>query len=210
MLKPFLWIVLALHALAQSGLQARGLAQPSPAGASQAAASPGEPGQAQDLAQRRAAWQRLRILDMNDDGEALRNGQWIGRDAQMRLYGRHEADDSMAMLRKARAHAFFGGCGLWLLPAALAAAGADLGQQSDIEHGVNGSTSTNPGTTIGTAGGAVLGLLIGIPWYLFQGHEAADLRAGAAERYNRKILEELELGAAPMPGGATLAVRAKF
>jgi hypothetical protein len=205
MLKPFLWIILGLHALTQTGLQAKAPLAPSAVvGADQAAST--------DLAQRQASWQRLRILDLNDDGEAFRNGRWLGRDEQVRLYRKHEADDALSLMRQSRGHAFAGGFFMLAAPAGLALLGGYIGQGVDQQQAGNaGATGSGSYyTTWCAGGGALLGLIIGGTIYHCQSAAAADLRAQAAESYNRKLLDDLQLGMAPVPGGATLGLSGKF
>jgi hypothetical protein len=209
MLKPLGWIVLALQALAQAGLAQAAPAPSSVTAADPAAAPSTDPGQA-PLAQRQAAWRRLRILDLNDDGEAYRNGRWLGRDEQIRLYRKHDADDSLALLRRSKGHAFLGWCGMLLTPGALALAGAGIGEREDLLMGRANTVGMDPGTTVGAASGALLGLVLGGAIQHFQSAEADDLRAQAAESYNRKLLDDLQLGVAPVPGGARLGVTGKF
>ncbi|HXC63377.1 MAG TPA: hypothetical protein VNZ67_03415, partial [bacterium] len=178
MLKPLLWIILALHALSQSGLHAQGL---SPAST--------------DLPQRQASWQRLRIVDMNGDGEVLRNGFWLDRNDQVGLYRKHDADDALALMRQSRAHGFAAGFFLVAAPAGLALLGAYLGQQVDQERATNlGATGSGSlYTTWGAGGGALLGLILGGTIHHYQSAASDELRAQAAESYNRKILDDLQL-----------------
>lgn len=215
MFKPILWILLALQALTQSGLQARtrpARTAPSAEEAGQAqAALATDLGQA-PLAQRQADWRRLRILDMNDDGETFRNGRWLGRDEQIRLYRKHEADEALSLMRQSRAHGFAGGFFMVAAPAGLALLGGYIGQQVDQERannlGATGSGSTY--TTWGAGGGALLGLIIGGTIHHYQSAASDELRAQAAESYNRKLLDDLQLNAAPVPGGATLGLSGHF
>jgi hypothetical protein len=215
MFKPLLWIVLALQALTQSGLQARTRpprTAPSAEDAGQAQAAQAADPDLAPLAQRQADWRRLRILDLNDDGEAFRNGRWLDRDEQIRLYRRHEADDALALMRQSRGHAFAGGFFLVAAPVGLAALGGYVGQQLDQQRASNlGATGSGSYyTTWGAGGGILLGLILGGTIHHYQSAAAADLRAQAAESYNRKILDDLQLGVAPVPGGATLGVSGKF
>jgi len=211
MLKPLVWIVLALQALTQSGLQARTRTPRTVPSAEDAGQALADPGQA-PLAQRQADWRRLRILDLNDGGEALRNGRWLGRDEQIRLYRKHEADDALALMRQSRAHGFAGGFFMVAAPAGLALLGGYIGQQVDQERAANmGATGSGSYyTTWGAGGGALLGLILGGTIHHYQSAASDDLRAQAAESYNRKLLDDLQLGVAPVTGGATLGVSGHF
>ena len=166
----------------------------------------------QDLALRQARWQRLRILDLNDNGEAFRNGRWMDRNEQIQVYRKHEADDALALMRQSRAHGFAAGFFMVAAPAGLALLGGYIGQAVDQQKasdmGATGSGSLY--TTWGAGGGALLGLIIGGVIHHYQSAASDNLRAQAAESYNRKILDDLQLGAAPLPGGAALGVEGRF
>jgi len=200
MAHPLMWIILAVQALAQAkGLPAQAL-------------PPAAPQATDPLALRQQQWQHRRVLDLDEDGYAVRNGRRLDRSEQVRLYRRTDAGEALDLMRQSRGKSVVGGFWLVGVTGALALAGSQVGQEEDARHaaavGSNGNDSTYQAW--GTAGGILAGLMIGGTIRHFYAVASDDLRAQAAESYNRKLLDDLQLGAAPIPGGMQLGLSGRF
>jgi|GEM_PF-6607998 len=103
---------------------------------------------------------------------------------------------------------------LALCPALFTAFGGVVGGIAGIAQPGN-SNATNGGSTgYAIIGGGCLGLaaglLVGVPFYFEDRHEAKACESQAVDYYNHRLLQDLQLGAAPMPGGAALGVSGRF
>jgi hypothetical protein len=184
------WFILAILALMHAG----GLAAAPPA-----------------LERRQQQWQAQRILDVDDDGYAQRDGGALSLHQQANVYRHHDAKPAQELLHQSQVARGQGVLALLCSPALGAAAGYEMAQ-SLPEHGdasIHRLYGNRPSDVYASAG-AALGLVAGIGVLLNQRLEARELRAQAAESYNRQLLQDLNVWVQPAQGGAVMRLQKKF
>ena len=154
-------------------------------------------------------WQQQRILDMDDDGYAQRAGGRLSLRQQAAVYRNHGAEEAQDLLHQSQAKRGLGVLALFYSPALGALAGYELAQTQPgqgQDQVIRGHSSDD----VFSAAGAALGLGLGIAVLLDHHGAARELRAQAAESYNRQLLQDLRLWVAPQRGGAQLQMNANF
>jgi hypothetical protein len=193
-----LWIgsiILAMQILGKSqGLPAAGLGLPAADPASEAHAK---------------RWHQQRILDLDDEGYAQRASGTLSLRQQARVYHNHQAEEAEDLLHQSQVARGQGVLAVFYGPALGAVAGYELAQ-TQPGRGQDQVIRGNSSVTVYSGAGAVLGLFTGIGVLVEQRSEARELRAQAAESYNRKLLQDLRLWVVPQQHGAALGAQAKF
>jgi hypothetical protein len=152
-------------------------------------------------------WRQQRILDVDDDGYAQRASGRLSLRQQANVYGDHGAQEAQDLLHQSQAKRGLGVLALFYSPALGALAGYELAQ---IQPGQGQVIRGHSSADVFTAAGAALGLGSGIAVLWDHRAAARELRAQAAESYNRQLLQDLRLWVSPQRGGAQVQMNANF
>jgi hypothetical protein len=154
-------------------------------------------------------WQEQRILDVDDDGYASRVTGTLDLRHQANVYRHHDAQEAQDLLHQSQVARGTGVLALLFSPILGAAAGYELAQ-TQPGQGQDAVIRGNSSVGVYTPAGAGPGLAVGIGVLLEHREEARELRALAAESYNRALLHNLRLGTQPIRGGTMLTLGASF
>ncbi|HTA17023.1 MAG TPA: hypothetical protein VK786_04690 [bacterium] len=175
------------------------------------------------LSLRQACWESLRISQVKCDGKVLRGGLWLTRKEAGYYYRNANVPLAVRLNRKALGYQIQGS--VWLIASPLVGlvVGVYGGLLNAIDRydGVNADGSFSYSDSYinnrvgqealaGGAIGLVLGTALGIPMGLMDCRKAETYRQNAAETFNRKLLQDLQLYAVPKPGGGMLGVQKQF
>lgn len=175
------------------------------------------------LSLRESCWDSLRISKVEPDGKALRGGIWLSRKDAGHYYRNADVPLAVRLNRDALAYDIQGSVWMIASPVVGIVVGAYGGVLNAVYRydrrnadGTYDSSDTYIRTRayqeslVGGAIGLVLGLAIGLPMGAMDCRKAEVDRQNAADTFNHKLLQDLQLYAVPKPGGGELGVQKQF
>jgi hypothetical protein len=212
-MKPVLGLALFTLLLGQAaGLPARPHRRHSTQDLAKLAYQPASP--TASLEDRTASWRALSFQALQFGGSAARGGMDLKKPQQRLCMELAQAQDALDLMERSDAAGRDSMLWITIAPGAGAVAGlftgGVLGAQQPENVAGAGVLEIVGYAIIGAVGGAVTGAVVGLPGCLWEHHQSAELHAEALESYNHKLLGDLRLEAAPIPGGAALGVSGKF
>jgi hypothetical protein len=166
------------------------------------------------LDDRVASWQALSFGGLKSKGYAERAGLSLKESQQRRYMVNANAQDALELFDSS--DSFHRRSVLWASvgPGAGAVvgliAGGVVGSQQPNNVPLGGLFTLIGGAIVGAVGGAALGAVAGFPVALWDKHQSSKLHAQALDRFNKKLLMDLNFSAAPLPGGGAMGVSGKF
>jgi hypothetical protein len=178
--------------------------------------NPAPPSAAFDL--RKASWSQLRIMDVDNDGQALRNGLWLSSDQVDHYYGAADDTESQRLEWRGIFRNVRNKYGQYVVPPSMAVLLAIAG--GGIGNAQYGGTDNYSQTTIyqktaqDAAVGAAIGLVVGEALVLLRNYYAErqsirDFRQ-AADIFNQQLLQDLRLRVLPSQGGGNVGIDKTF
>jgi hypothetical protein len=176
------------------------------------------------LSLRQSCWDSLRISQVKPDGKVLRGGLWLTGKEAGHYY--RNADVALAVRLNREAFAYDIQGSVWMIASPVV--GLVVGAYGGVLNAVyrygqrnsDGTYDYNDNTylrtrvyqeaLVGGAIGLVLGAAIGIPMGVMDCRKAEVFRQNAADTFNHKLLQDLQLYAVPKPGGGELGVQKQF
>ena len=176
------------------------------------------------LDERLAGWRLMRVEALDSDGWAKVGGTWIRAKSEGHYYANANAVEAEALFVRAQQVRSQGIRWVSLSPVYGAAAGglaggvvgllqpaqAHLVNGELVDQGTDRTDHTFVGFALGSVGGALAGLGLGLWVESDEARQAHDLRVQAAESFNQKLWQDLRLDLVPLQGGGELDLHSKF
>jgi len=175
------------------------------------------------LSLRQSCLDSMRISQVKPDGKVLRGGLWLTRKEAGHYYRNADAPLAVRLNRDSVAYDIQGSVWMIASPVLGMVVGAYGGVLNAVyryaPRNANGTYDTRDTYTntrayqeslVGGAIGLVLGAAIGLPMGMMDCRKAELDRQKAADTFNHKLMQDLQLYAVPKPGGGELGVQKQF